>query len=367
MKKLTTTLFLLMVSMHAQSSEQCSIIGVSDYHQSPHYTINSSLWVTANSYDELVQFIEQKKPYIYVPDDVTIVIPNKKGALTIGENQTVFSSRSVSSQGGLILVEKNLSDSIDDYPVIYMKSGARISGMRIEGPEKTSSTHKKTIGIQSVENAVNITVDNNEVYGWPWAGVSIKKTTNAVVKNNYIHDNIKSELGYGVVVQNGYATAHIQCNIFNKNRHAIAGSGKSGEGYYAINNLVMQGGGYDAYHQFDMHADGSEPMYGGSFFVSKNNWFDFGDIGTMNRSSIMLRGIPRNGVAIITGNKFKSDIQLTPTTETVTGVPGSIPSKEELKSSNDFNTNFSYFQQQERCFMTAGNEDHEIYCKSINL
>lgn len=349
------------------ASDQCSVLGVASCNQSPYYGIDRKLWATASTYDELKHLIAQGQKYIHIPNDVIIRVPNIHGAITLGDNQIISSTRSETSEGGLLLVEKNQNNSADKYPVIYMKSNSRISGLRIEGPDSSSNTVKATIGIQTYPGSINPIVDNNEIYNWPWAGVSVKGTKDAEIKRNYIHDNIRSQLGYGVVVQNGHAVAHIECNIFNRNRHAIAGSGRSGEGYYATNNLVMQGGGRGAYHQFDMHADSSEPKYGGDFLVLKNNWFDFGAYGTSNRSSIVLRGIPRQGVAVITGNKFKSNVQVTSTTDTVSGVQGSIPTRDELREKNTFSTRYSYYQNDEKeCIMQANNEIRQIHCKALS-
>jgi len=65
--------------------------------------------------------------------------------------------------------------------------------------------------------------------------------------------------GYGVAVEQG-AWAYIYKNVFDYNRHAIKGDGKSG-GYTASHNLVLKGGGihgriWNQYtHQFDLHGD----------------------------------------------------------------------------------------------------------------
>lgn len=339
---------------------------MSDHRVTPSYNVDPSLWSRATTYEELKALLEHKEQYIYIAGDVTIDVPNEKGALKIGSNQTVFSSRSVSSDGGRLLVAEKYDSNADEYPVIYVASGGRLSSLRIEGPVQVSDTVKKTIGIQTEVDSVNVMIDNSEIYGWPWTGVSIKKSRDANIHHNYIHHNIKSGLGYGVVVQNGHATANIECNIFDYNRHAVAGSGGSGEGYYATHNLVMQGGGRDAYHQFDMHADSDAPEYGGSFFVASHNWFNFGDYGTSNRSSIMIRGVPRKEVAVVTENKFKSNQQITSTTYTVTGAENAIPSNAELQQTNTFGVIFSFYKESDGlCFMNVNSEQKQVLCKGV--
>src|SRR5581483_8007938 len=74
--------------------------------------------------------------------------------------------------------------------------------------------------------------------------------------DNYIHHNQHpastnciSELfgdnhaaGYGVETADG-AYVTIERNVFDFNRHAIAGDGKTGTGYLAFDNLILQHGG----------------------------------------------------------------------------------------------------------------------------
>jgi hypothetical protein len=132
-------------------------------------------------------------------------------------------------------------------------------------------------GLQHVE------ISNMEISQWDIAGVDVRDThgpssalgrlwnTNvgAVhIVNNFIHDNRHNHIGYGVSVGDG-AYALIEQNVFNQNRHAIAGSskddtGRDFSGYTARDNLILSGGGlhcawYGCYHThiIDMHGDGS--------------------------------------------------------------------------------------------------------------
>ncbi|HVE67104.1 MAG TPA: VCBS repeat-containing protein [Solirubrobacteraceae bacterium] len=132
----------------------------------------------------------------------------------------------------------------------------------------------------------NILIADNEFEGWSHAGVSLTGIHgNAMradydrswarllpsdaglvrIENNYMHHNTMDGGGYGVVVAGG-AYGHIEGNVFDTNRHAVAGTGRAYSGYIARHNYVLQGGvkqsGYWNQH-FDMHG---EPVsgYGGS-------------------------------------------------------------------------------------------------------
>jgi hypothetical protein len=81
------------------------------------------------------------------------------------------------------------------------------------------------------------------------------------IHDNFIHHN-QHQLkdGYGVSVGNG-AYALIEKNVFDWNRHAIAGDGSDRSGYLAYRNLVLEHGGLTLWllgtwaytHMFDMH------------------------------------------------------------------------------------------------------------------
>jgi hypothetical protein len=100
-----------------------------------------------------------------------------------------------------------------------------------------------------------------EIFHWSGAGIEVRdnptpdfprgrlKNTNegAVrIRNNFIHNNRHGEgFGYGVNVAKG-AYALIERNVFDENRHAIAGDSAADEpfdkdfsGYTARENLIL--------------------------------------------------------------------------------------------------------------------------------
>ncbi len=350
----------------AFSNESCGVIGGGHYIPNRIFT-HSVNYFEVTDYESLIKEVEAGHEYIYIPSNTTIHIPNLPRALEIKSGQTLFSDRGVNgSPGGRLLVSENENNNEDNYPVITIGSNARVTGLRIEGPVKEAESVKKTIGIQTLENSKNIQIDNNELHGWPWAAFSIKKSKNASVNHNYIHHNIKSGLGYGVVVQNGNASAEISCNVFDANRHAIAGSGLAGEGYYAHHNLVMNGGGRGAYHQFDMHSDNDGN--GGKYVIITDNWFNFGDYGTSNRSSAMIRGVPTDGSATIKRNWVKSSFYITDTTTAFTGVKGSILDDLSLIAHNIFNVDFKFEERTTgNCVMSVNGKESPVICEGVGF
>jgi hypothetical protein len=153
-----------------------------------------------------------------------------------------------------------------------------------------------------------------EISNWSGAGVEVDDnqeseergrltnvSVNAVrIKNNFFHHNRHfSGNGYGVVVGNG-AYALIEQNVFDENRHAIAGGSHSNRdysGYTARDNLILPGGGRHCHHgvcswthQIDMHGDQNE-------WYSSDNW----ECGTAGETII----IERNTILYTNGNAIK--------------------------------------------------------------
>jgi hypothetical protein len=190
-------------------------------------------------------------------------------------------------------------------PLLNVKGpGARITGLRIQGhlsidpPGISGSDDDSSIGISIAFESRGpspIEIDHNEIYGWSGAGVQVLGQQNwpfpiamefddaaklllygsnpepAYIHDNYIHNNLHSgKMGYGVVMGRDGAHALIERNVFDWNRHAIAGDGADNSGYRAYRNLVLPHGGNDAWlagvwqytHMFDMHGQSSYCLQG---------------------------------------------------------------------------------------------------------
>lgn len=346
-------LMMVICPQAAEAAVKCQRIGGYDASTTSKYLSDITIDSTVTNFAELQQQIQAGAKKIYIPGDVTITLPNKSQALILHKGQKLISDRGLNgSQGARLVVEKGLDNLSSKYPLIVMNSETRITGFRIEGPVKGSQSYNKTIGIQFMPGSSNIQVDNNEIYYWPWAGVSVKTSKNNLVNNNYIHDNKKSGLGYGVVVQNGNNQVEISCNTFNANRHSIAGSGEDGDGYEAYHNLVLNGGEKAAYHAFDMHKGSTG--HGGKKVVIEANIFDFGRPTTSNYSSVMLRGVPTSGKAIIQQNTFSQGWRLSNGTTAISQVTGATYSPETLQHRNSFNVPVRYSKTTTGCYVSYG-------------
>ena len=170
----------------------------------------------------------------------------------------------------------------------------RISGMRIEGARMDVYRGKLLevygdsipgVGRQKIDLSDGIEIgtytefpivrgieiDNNEIFGWMGSGVEVRDKASrlpteppykARVHDNYFHHNRRGGGdGYGVSVYNG-AFVLIDRNVFDYNRHAIAGDGRFGSGYALYDNVILGNGGEHVYvkgygwrytHQIDMH------------------------------------------------------------------------------------------------------------------
>jgi hypothetical protein len=217
-----------------------------------------------------------------------------------------------------------------------------ITGLRIQGP----SLGQQTLGQFGVfvERCLDVEISNNEIYGWGGAAVRvydekdgregpgqspnqnypgdrIGRPDQVRILGNYIHHNQHASedesidcewswdwlggkwaacalfrqhaAGYGVSVHHG-AWALVDRNLFDMNRHAIAGSGKMG-GYDARRNLVLKGGGYHGRafhkytHQFDIHGT-DENGLGGKAGVQ--TWYFENSFQYTNGPAIKIRGRP---------------------------------------------------------------------------
>lgn len=323
-------------------------------------------YVTATDYTTLKQYLDRLEPFIHVPAGVTIDIPNRKYAVVLHRGQTLFGDRGQDGQPGALLRVAYEDEQPHEWAVFSLDTGSRISGLRIEGPYQAANTANNTIGLQLAVDALDIEVDNSEIYGWPWAAVSVKASRQARIHHNHIHHNIKSGLGYGVVVQNGRTSADIACNVFHFNRHAVAGSGQAGERYEVHHNLVRPGGGRDAYHQVDMHAYPNTTQ-AGAFLDIHDNWFDYGQYGTMSRVVIGIRGIPTDGPPVIYGNFFNQPYHVSSTQDSISLTLNPTPTEADLVRDNRFKVAFSYRREGDKCVLGWLGQRQTVSCSSVDL
>jgi hypothetical protein len=295
---------------------------------------------TSNPVQVLVGALEQPNP-IVDGKPVPIVVElcdvdldlTGHTSIVIGENRSLIASpacaRGPRSFGPRIFV----TDTRGRLPLFEIQGdNVCFSGFRLEGPtSEIAQGDVKEKGIliapsASAEPIHNIEISNMEIYHWSGVGVQVidavelaergrlfNTNPGAVrIKGNYFHHNRHGAgEGYGVESAGG-AYITIEQNVFDENRHAIAGGSRNQDaldysGYTARDNLILSGGGkhcsegwwwaltgwrFNCWqtHLIDMHGDQNE-------WYSSNNWL----CGTAGETII----IERNTILYTSGNAIK--------------------------------------------------------------
>ncbi len=251
--------------------------------------------------------------------DFTALVYAEELILQVPEGVTLASNRGQDGAPGALLC----SDAFQTRPLLRAEGpNVRISGLRVRGPDpKTRLDHHHrafSSGRESKDagsyyyrfpNSVGIDtrlsgleVDNCELSGWSHAAVSLADGIDHYVHHCYIHHNQRNGLGYGVALGYGeQVQALIEYNVFDYNRHSIAGTGKPGNAYEARHNVEI---GHAISHYFDLHG-GSDRNDGtniaGDWLRIHHNSF----LGAPQRA-VVIRGVPIEG-ADISRNWFAAE------------------------------------------------------------
>jgi hypothetical protein len=252
--------------------------------------------------------------------DVTPLVFTDKFFFKIRGGVTLASDRGLKGSKGAILRSDNFGTS----PLLkVLGPNVRITGLRIIGPDpKPRLAHHKrsfnpgrgdrearhhyyylfpnSTGIQTEHDTLE--VDNCELSGWSHAAVYLKGGGNHRIHHNYIHHNQRKGLGYGVC--HGYGKnigSLIEYNLFNYNRHSIAGTGAPGIRYEARNNVAL---GESLSHNFDMH--GGKDRRDGTNIAGSNILIHHNTFTNPNVRPIKIRGIPEDKAEIY-NNWFAQD------------------------------------------------------------
>jgi hypothetical protein len=202
------------------------------------------------------------------PEDAVLHIP---------DGVTLESDRSARHAGGLLYMSQNLGSPT---AMLALRSGDRVAGLRLHGYSfGRGGDEDYTIGDKyGTTNGLNVSepdvlIDNDDIGGWPGAGVNVHNVPYANwppprgavnepdpprhsaedglitslaqrvhITNNFIHNNVGCSDGYGVVVGGDSAFALIDRNVFDYNKHDVAGDGSAGTGYIASSNLILTDG-----------------------------------------------------------------------------------------------------------------------------
>ena len=189
-------------------------------------------------------------------------------------------------------------------PVIIRAGGpdVRVTGLRLQGPcpKRYLDHHRRSFGPGGgghtyyykfpTSNGITtqcprLEVDNCEISGFAHAGISLTQGDGHRIHHNFIHHCQYNGLGYGI--SHDQASSLIEYNLFNWNRHSIAGTGRPGCGYVARHNVEL---GESLSHCFDMHGgrdrqDGTD--IAGTSIEIYNNTF------RAPQPAVVIRGVPQ--------------------------------------------------------------------------
>ncbi|HLQ37776.1 MAG TPA: VCBS repeat-containing protein [Planctomycetota bacterium] len=238
---------------------------------------------------------------VYVDDNAEIDVSGLTLPVTAGV--TLASGRGrAGSLGGLLYSIYDVASTT----LQVQGTGVRITGLRLRGPDV--NIHPADCGEHDAEAiAVDagalghpqsqwyVRIDNNEIWGWPHAGVRVADTLGVQVQHNHIHHNRRSVvrsgctaygLGYGVAVDYG-GCAIIEANLFDHNRHHIASRGDPGTVYEARYNIALP----SDEHAFDVHGgvdrNDNTNIAGTLFWVHHNTFLQD------DEPSFRIRGVPQ--------------------------------------------------------------------------
>jgi len=273
---------------------------------------------TARSVEDLVSALKQARSgqTVFVPGsvelDCTDLIFVEDFHIEIPAGVTLAGDRGYRGSAGALI----LSDDFATRPLVrVLGPGVRITGLRLRGPDpkRRLEHHKRSfnpargddkqqhdyyyrlpmsVGIQTESDGLE--VDNCEISGWSVSGVFLASGKNHHIHHSYIHHNQLNGLGYGISHGAGVTVSSlIECNLFDFNRHSIAGTGAPGNSYEARNNVEL-GASYN--HNFDMHGgrdrgDGTD-IAGDRILIHHNTF-----LGSSDRA-VVIRGVPREEARI---------------------------------------------------------------------
>ena len=244
--------------------------------------------------------------------DCTTLVFAESLVLGVPEGVTLASNRGQDGSKGALVY----SDAFATRPLIEaLGPNVRITGLHVRGPDPkprldhhrrsfTPSRGDRTVqheyyyrfpisdGIRTSFPAIE--VDNCELSGWSHGAVHLSDGGEHHVHHCYIHHNQMNGLGYGVVHGSGTESSSIiEFNLFDYNRHSIAGTGRPGNRYIARHNVEIA---HSLSHNFDMHGgrdrrDGTD--IAGDYLLIHNNTFRNKGV-----RAVAIRGVPKEKVDI---------------------------------------------------------------------
>ena len=260
---------------------------------------------TVKDLDSLLDALSKAKQQqvVFIPGeaeiDLTARIYIKQIVLEIPEGVTLAGDRGHNGSQGALLT----SDALNT-PVMIRATGpnVRVAGLRIQGPnpKRYLEHHRRAFGAGGgghpyyykfpTQNGISteqdgLEVDNCDICGFGHAAIYLTKGERHHIHHNFIHHCQYNGLGYGV--SHNAASSLIEFNLFDWNRHSIAGTGRPGCTYVARHNVEL---GVSLSHCFDMHGgrdrkDGTDVA--GTSIEIHNNTF------RAPQTPVVIRGVPQ--------------------------------------------------------------------------
>jgi len=256
--------------------------------------------------EELLDALAKAKSgqVVFISDEIRIDLTTRVFiealVLEIPEGVTLAGNRGYKgSKGGTLL-----SNALETRLMIRANGpNVRLTGLQIQGPnpDRHLEHHKRSFGPGGlgrdyyykfpvsrgiVTEHAELKVDNCEISAFSGSGVYLKKGTGHHIHHNFIHQCQYSGLGYGV--SHAEASSLIEYNLFNENRHSIAGTGVSGCGYTARHNIEM---GISLSHCFDMHGGrdrkDNTDIAGTTMEIYNNTFY-------APQTAVVIRGVPED-------------------------------------------------------------------------
>ncbi len=265
---------------------------------------------SASTVEALIEALAQAQAgeTVFIPGqtgiDLTSFIYIDEFGLDVPEGVTLAGNRGQDGSLGAILT----SDALKT-PVMIRAMGpdVRITGLRIQGPntKRYIPHHGRSFkaggdghtyyykfptqnGIQTDFDTLE--VDNCDISGFGHGGINVPGGVGHHIHHNYIHHCQYQGLGYGIC--HDTAQSLIEFNLFDANRHSIAGTGRSTGGYVARNNIEL---GVSLSHCFDMHGGrdrGDGTNIAGTSIEIYNNTF------RAPQTPIVIRGEPEEACQV---------------------------------------------------------------------
>lgn len=260
---------------------------------------------TARNLDQLLDALGKAKKgqTVFIPGDAeidcTARVYIEELVLEIPEGVTLASDRGHEDSKGVIIT----SDALKTRPLIRaLGPDVRVTGLRIQGPnpKRYLDHHRRSFaegrghqyyykfptsdGIET--EYPGLEVDNCDISAFSHGGIFLMGGERHHIHHNFIHHCQYQGLGYGVC--HNTASSLIERNLFDFNRHSIAGTGRPGCGYEARHNVEL---GTSLSHCFDMHGgrdrkDGTD--IAGTTILIHHNTF------RAPQTPIVIRGVPED-------------------------------------------------------------------------